>query len=106
MAAEQLALIWDSEVIREANGVVRLVAKKPVFDMTAKDAAKMLNVSVWTVNKLWRLGLLTGCKPGAARKRKDLRASNARLVLDTASVVAYKKRQNDAAKQEQASGLW
>ncbi len=74
--------------------------------MGAARAGKVLQVSEWTVQKLWRLGLLDGYKPGAARKRKDGRGSNARLVLDAESVLRYKARQQAEAKREQAEGVW
>lgn len=106
MATEQLALIWDSEIVKDGSGVVRLVAKTPLQDLSVKQAAKILKTSRFNVRKLYRLGLLKGCKPGAAIRRKDKRASNAALVLDSASVLAYKARQDAAALQEQASGNW
>jgi hypothetical protein len=43
------------------------------------------------VRKLFRLGLITGWKPGAARKRRDGQPSNAALVLDAGSVLQYKE---------------
>ncbi len=100
MAAEQLALIWDSEVIRDADGVVRLVAKRPVKDLSCKQAAKILGVSRWTVQDLYRLGLIKGSKPGARKVRKDGKPSNAALRLDAASVTAYDLRQKAAAEAE------
>ena len=106
MANEQLALIWNSEVVREADGVVRLVAKKPMADLKVHQAAAILKVSCWTVRKLFRLGLLKGSKPGAALRRKDKRGSNAALVLDSESVLAYKARQDAAALREQGFGHW
>ncbi len=100
MVAEQLALIWDSELVRDSNGVVRLVAKQPVKDLSCKQAAKILGVSAWTVQNLYQLGLITGHKPGARVVRKDGRASNAALRLDAASVTAYDARVRAAAKAE------
>lgn len=100
MAAEQLALIWDSEVIRDGAGVVRLVAKTPVKDVSCKQAAKMLGVSRWTVANLYQLGLIDGHKPGARVKRSDGKASNAALRLDAASVLAYDARVKAASRAE------
>jgi excisionase family DNA binding protein len=59
--------------------------------MSSGQAAKMLGCTEWTVRKLFREGLLSGWKPGAARKRSDGRASNAALVLDAGSVLRYKE---------------
>lgn len=88
--AEQLTLIWESELVKRPDGRFELVAKKPVSDMSARQAAKILGVSVWTVTDLFRLGLLKGCKPGARVLRSDGKASNAALRLDAESVQAYK----------------
>lgn len=106
MGAEQLSLIWESELVRDGDGRVRLVAKTPKKDLNVSEAAKVLKLSNWTVRKLWRMGLLKGSKPGAAVRRKDQKGSNAALVLDSASVLAYKARQDAAALQEQDSGHW
>lgn len=99
-------LVWESEVVRSGEGQVTIKATRPLCEMPAKRAAKMLQVSEWTVQKLWRLGLLDGYKPGAAKKRKDGKGSNARLVLDAESVLRYKARQQAEAKREQAEGVW
>jgi hypothetical protein len=98
-------LIWETEVTRAGDGVVTLKAGKPLSQISAKRAARMLEVSEWTVQKLWRLGLLEGYKPGAARKRRDDKGSNARLVLDAESVLRYKARQQEAARREQAESM-
>ena len=74
--------------------------------MSAKRAAAVLKLSEWRVQQLWREGYLDGYKPGGAKKRKDGRGSNARLVLDAGSVLAYKQRQQDEAKREQGSPVW
>jgi transposase len=100
MAIEQLALIWESEIVRDGEGRVRLVAKQPVKDLSCKQAAKILGLSVWTVQNLYQLGLLEGYKPGARVKRKDGRGSNAALRLDAGSVAAYDARQKAAARAE------
>lgn len=100
MAAEQLALIWESELVRDGDGRVRLVAKVPVKDLSCKQAAKVLGLSTWTVANLYQLGLIDGSKPGARVKRSDGRGSNAALRLDAASVAAYDARQKAAAKAE------
>ncbi len=87
--AEQLTLIWESTLERDGENGVRLVARKPLCTMSAKQAARVLKVSVWTINKLARAGLIAGRKPGAVATRKDGRASNASLVLDAESVLRY-----------------
>ncbi|MCW1884000.1 hypothetical protein OKA04_04620 [Luteolibacter flavescens] len=101
-----LSLVWESELVRSGDGSVTLRATRPLSEVSAKRAAKMLCVSEWTIQKLWRLGELEGYKPGGVRRRKDGRGSNARLVLDAGSVLAYKARQQAEAKREQACGLW
>jgi len=75
-------LVWESDVIRLPNGRVELVAREPMKNISAKQAAKLLGVSTWTVTDLYRLGLLDGFKPGARKPRKDGKASNAALRLD------------------------
>jgi hypothetical protein len=99
-------LIWETDVVRSGDGQVTLRASRPLSQVSAKRAARMLGVSEWTVQKLYRLGLLAGYKPGAAVKRRDGRGSNARLVLDAESVLRYKARQQAEAMREQAEGVW
>ena len=77
--------------------MVRLVARKPLSHMSVKQAAKLLGCTPWTATDLYRLGLLEGYKPGARVSRKDGRASNAALRLDSRSVLEYK-----AAREAQA----
>jgi transposase len=89
-------LVWESEVVRTGANEVRIVAKKPLCRMSSAQAAKCLGVTEWTVNKLWRAGKINGYKPGAATKRKDGRASNAKLVLDAESVLRHKENSRTA----------
>ena len=89
--SEQLTLIWDSELVSKGDGRVELVARRPLSHMSRKRAAKVLGVSEWTVSDLFRLGLIDGYKPGARRVRKDGKASNAALRLDSESVLRYKE---------------
>ena len=103
MAAEQLTMVWESEIIREGAGVVRVVARKPLSHMPVKQAAKIIGCSEWTVLKIYRAGLLRGYKPGAVAVRRDGRGSNACLRLDSESVLAYKARQQAAALKEQGA---
>ena len=98
-APQQLLLAWDTEVRNNADGSVTLVPGRPLSDMSAKRAAKILGVSVWTIGDLFRLGLLKGSKPGARVKRKDGRGSNAALRLDSGSVLTYKQDQERAARE-------
>jgi excisionase family DNA binding protein len=91
--SEQLTLcIWETVVTPAGEGRAVLTARKPLSRMSTKEAARLLGCTEWTVRKLYRLGLLTGWKPGAARTRGDGRASNATLVLDAESVLRYKQR--------------
>jgi excisionase family DNA binding protein len=87
--SEQLTLIWESMLERDGENGVRLVARKPLSRMSTKHAARVLGVSVWTINKLHRAGKIHGYKPGAVATRRDGRASNAALVLDAESVLRY-----------------
>lgn len=87
---QQQLLIWESEVIPTGDGTARIVARKPLHRMTAKQAARLLGCSEWTVGKLYREGRISGWKPGACSTRRDGRKSNARLVLDAGSVLRYK----------------
>lgn len=106
MEPQKKHLIWESEVTRTGDNQVTLRACKPLSGMPVAAAAKILGVSKWTVQKLWRMGLLKGSKPGAAKVRSDGHGSNAALVLDAESVLAYKARQEEQAKQEQQKGCW
>jgi excisionase family DNA binding protein len=95
--SQQLTLlVWESEVVKTGNNEVRIIARKPLSEMTSKQAAKCLRVTEWTIHKLWRAGKLQGYKPGAAKKRRDGRASNAKLVLDAESVLRHKEASRSA----------
>ena len=97
--AEQLhLLIWESEVVAAGEGRVTVIARRPLSHMSRKQAAKVLGVSEWTVSDLFRLGLLQGYKPGARVRRKDGKASNAALRLDSGSVLLYNQRQQADAR--------
>lgn len=87
---EQLTLIWESELLPKGDGRMELVPRRPLSHMSRKQAARALGVSEWTVSDLFRLGLLRGYKPGARVQRKDGKASNAALRLDSESVLRYK----------------
>jgi excisionase family DNA binding protein len=91
MGAEQMTLmIWETSVTSHGNNSA-VIARKPVFAMTTTQAAKVLRCSAWTVAKLYRNGILSGYKPGAVAKRCDGRKSNARIMLDSESVLRYKQ---------------
>lgn len=90
---EQLQLlIWESEVVRTGPNSVSLVARKPLVRMSVKKAARLLGCESWVVSRLFREGILSGWKPGAGRGRRDGRESNAPIVLDAGSVLAYKEK--------------
>jgi excisionase family DNA binding protein len=90
MAQMQL-LIWDTEITPAGEGRATVTARKPLHRLTCTQAAKLLGCSEWTVRRLFRLGLLSGWKPGATRTRSDGRQSNATLVLDAESVLKHKE---------------
>lgn len=83
-------LIWESDVVTTGPGKVEITARRPLSHMGVRQAAKVLGVSEWTVRDLYRLDLVKGFKPGARKPRKDGRASNAALRLDSESVLTYK----------------
>ena len=96
---EQLTLIWESELVTRGEGRVEVVARRPLSHMSRKQAARALGVSEWTVSDLFRLGLLAGYKPGArVLLRKDGKASNAALRLDSESVLRYKQEREAACR--------
>ena len=95
------ALFWESEIVKGPNGEVTVRALQPISHMSIKQAATALGCSAWTVGNLFKLGLLEGFKPGARMTRKDGRASNAALKLSAESVLKYKQRQEEAARQWQ-----
>ena len=68
-----------------------IVARRPLSRMSVAQAARLLGCSKDGVWRAFRAGLITGWKPGARAKRADGRASNAALVLDAGSVLAYKE---------------
>lgn len=84
----------------EGEGQVRLVARRPLSEMSSRQAARVLGVSQWTVNDLWRAGLLAGYKPGSRGKRKDGKPSNAKLRLDAESVLRYKAEREAEGREE------
>lgn len=92
MSEPRQLLIWDSEVTREADGAARVVARKPLFRMSIKQAAALLGCPRDTVERLYRSGIIGGWKPGENPqvKRKDGRKSNAKVVLDAGSVLRHK----------------
>jgi hypothetical protein len=97
----QLSLfVWESEVVTRGPGRVEVVARRPLSHMSRRQAAKVLGVSEWTVSDLFRLGLLAGYKPGARVKRKDGKASNAALRLDSESVLRYKQQREAMSRVE------
>ena len=97
--AEQLQLlVWASEVVSAAGNRVTLVARRPLSHMSCRQASKVLGCSEWTVSDLFRNGLLEGYKPGARVRRRDGRASNAALRLDSESVLLHKRRMQKEAR--------
>ena len=90
--AEQLLMIWESDITRTGDNTVVCTARKPLSRMSPKQASKVLGCSEWTVQKLYRDGIISGWKPGGIRQRKDGRRSNASIVLDSASVLEYKQK--------------
>jgi hypothetical protein len=83
-------LIWESDVTTAGDGRVTLTARRPISHMSTKQAAKILGLSEWGVADLYRMNLIQGFKPGARVARKDGRASNAALRLDSGSVLEYR----------------
>jgi hypothetical protein len=98
--AEQLTLIWTSDLVTRGDGRTELVARKPLSHMSRRRAAAVLGVSEWTVSDLFRMGLLEGYKPGARVKRRDGKASNAALRLDSESVLRYKAQREEMSRME------
>lgn len=101
--AKQVQLFWESEVVKNPGGEITVKAIQPVSHMSRKQAAAALGCSVQVVTELFRHGMLQGYKPGGWRVRKDGRASNAVLRLSAGSVLHYKQRQEQAAKEWQAA---
>ena len=83
-------LIWESDVVSTGPGKVEITARRPLSHMSVKQAAKVLGLAEWGVQDLYRMKLLDGFKPGARKVRKEGRASNAALRLDSGSVLEYK----------------
>ena len=86
-----MLLVWDTVVTSDGSGKAVVTARKPLSRMSVAQAARLLGCSEWTVTKAFRAGLIGGWKPGAMTKRRDGRGSNAALVLDAGSVLAYKE---------------
>jgi hypothetical protein len=87
---EQL-LIWESTVTAAGDGRAVVTAQKPLYRMSVKQAARVLQCSTWTISKLYRTGMISGWKPGQVATRRDGRKSNACIVLDAGSVLKYKE---------------
>jgi hypothetical protein len=87
--AEQL-LIWESDVSMDGQNRAVVTARKPVFAMDVHQAAKVLRCSTRVVARLYRDGILSGYKAGASKKRRDGKKSNAKISLDSESVLRYK----------------
>lgn len=100
MAEQIQLLIWESEVTSAGDGRAIVTARKPLSNMSRKQAARVLGVSEWTVSDLYRLGLLKGYKPGARVQRKDGKGSNAALRLDSESVLLYKASREEMSRAE------
>jgi hypothetical protein len=91
MAAQQLTLlVWESDVSTDGQNRAVVTARKPVFAMDVAQAAKVLRCSTRVVSRLYREGVLSGYKAGGSRKRADGRKSNAKIALDSDSVLKYK----------------
>ena len=103
MAEQMMLLVWESEVVRAGDNRVSLVARKPLSHMSRRRAAEVLGVSEWTVSDLFRLGLLRGYKPGSRVLRRDGRGSNAKLRLDSGSVLEYKAAREAEARRYQGA---
>jgi excisionase family DNA binding protein len=98
---EQLFLVWETEFVPAGPNQAAMVrAKRPLSTMHIPQAAKILGVSEDTVSELYRAGLIDGYKPGARRIRRDGRASNARLVLHSESVLRYKAEREAQSRKE------
>lgn len=99
--SEQLTLcIWETAVERRADGSVTLRPLEPLSTMDRRQAARVLGVSEWTVGNLYRAGLISGYKPGARVRRRDGRGSNAKLRLDSGSVLIYKRGREAESQRE------
>jgi hypothetical protein len=90
-AQQMELLVWESVVTPAGEGRAVVTAQKPLYRMSIKQAAKVLQVSEQIVCKAYRAGLISGWKPGAIKQRKDGRKSNAAIVLDAGSVLRYKE---------------
>ena len=101
---ETIGLFWESKVVKNVDGSVSLNAVQPVSHMSRKQAARALGCSDWTVLDLFRAGFLKGYKPGArVLVRKDGKASNAALRICSESVLLYKQRQEQSARDWQSA---
>lgn len=96
-ARKKQVLVWESEVTTTGAGRVEITARQPLSHLSVRQTAKVLGLSTWSVGDLFRLGLITGFKPGARRVRSDGRASNAALRLNAESVLDYKRQRESAS---------
>ena len=92
MAESTQLLIWESNIVTAAGENRAVVtAQRPLFRMSVKQAARVMQCSEGVITKAFRSGKLTGWKPGEIAKRTDGKRSNASIVLDAGSVLAYKE---------------
>jgi hypothetical protein len=102
MSQQLTFCLWETSVERAADGSVTLRPRAPLSSMSAGQAGKVLGLGRDRVYDLYKAGLIDGFKPGAIATRRDGRASNAALRLDSASVLEYKERQREMARRERA----
>lgn len=76
------------------DGRAIVQARRLVADCSVERAMKILGArSAKVVYRLYRAGEIDGRKPGAIKKRKDGKRSNAALILEMESVLACRERQ-------------
>lgn len=92
--------LWETAVEKSPDGAVTLRARVPLSQMSVGQAGKILGLGRDRVYAIYQAGLIAGYKPGAIATRRDGRASNAALRLDSGSVLEYRERQLAAGRKE------
>lgn len=99
MARIKRILLWEC-VVDVSGDAATVTPIRPIDTVTCSQAAKILGLGKDRVQDLYKAGLISGHKPGAASIRSDGRRSNATIRLDSESVAAYHSRQVELAKAE------
>lgn len=90
-------MLWDTEITQAGDGRAVLTARKPLSTCDTERALATLGMdntrgARWTLFRLRQEGLIRGEQIGAVKKRRDGRASNAKITWDVESLIRHRQR--------------